>query len=230
MGETYMIFIPYKPFILRKVQVDFAYGFEQDKHLKILDIFERIGFSPRLKKFQKHYHASCARLGAGSYAKTFCTPALQDDAIKIQKQPDPSYQLWMEEFVLTGQRNPFVPQVRGYATNNTGRTLCIMERLYRPTFDAEALNSFEWFRRNTGNTISRDELNAHVKAILKIETMSQDLMAIIDYIAEVSSHGTLHSVDLSRGNIMQRKNGEMVITDPLAVFAHTFEVFMGHNQ
>jgi hypothetical protein len=224
-----MIFIPYKPFILRRVEVDFTYGFEQDKHLEVLDIFERIGFSPRLKKFQKHYHASCKRLGAGSYAKTFCTPALPDDAIKIQKKPDPSYQLWMEEFVLTGQHNAFVPKVRGYATNNTGRTLCLMERLYKPIFDAKALNSFEWFRRNTGNTISRDELNAHVKAILQIEIMSQDLMAIIDYIAEVSSHGTPHSVDLSKGNIMQRENGEMVITDPLALAPDTLRLLMAQN-
>ncbi|MDE0723537.1 MAG: hypothetical protein OSB62_02425 [Alphaproteobacteria bacterium] len=225
-----MIFIPYKPFILTRVDVDFTYGFEQDKHLEVLDIFKRIGFSPNLKKFQRRYGATCQKLGAGSYAKTFWTTALPGDAIKIQKKPDPSYQLWMEEFVLTGQHNAFVPKVRGYATNNTSRTLCVMERLYKPKFSAEALNSFEWFRRNTGNTISRDELNAHVKAIFQIETMSQDLMAIIDYIAEASSHGTPHSVDLSRGNIMQRENGEMVITDPLAVFAHTFEAFMAHNQ
>ncbi len=226
-----MIFTPRFPFVVTQLETDYEYGFEDERYQHVLDVFKRTAFSSKMRSFKKHHRAYCEKLGKGSYAITFSVSTLPHDAIKIQTRPDPCYQAWMEDFVLTGQKNPFVPQVKGYATNRFGRTLCIMERLYTPNFNEEALASFRWFKEGvlSKKSISYDELQEHVRKILELDNLPTEVVHIVDYIAEAASDGTPHSADLSRVNIMQRANGERVITDPLSLVPNTLGLLLAQQ-
>jgi len=191
-----MIYIPRFPFVARGIKFDICHGFEGEHKQKLLQGFHAFTADPRPLLFHQLVR-NATPVGSGSFARVFESPLFPNLVFKLTNKQDKGYQRWMEDFVLKKQNNRFVPQVDSYARTNTGRILCLMEKL-TPGYDVPKGFIYHENKALQLKFAPHDELPDEVRQIRAF---------LYDFIYS-------DSVDIRIPNVM-RRGEQVVITDPL---------------
>lgn len=180
------------------------------------------------------------RLGSGAFATTYLKSGRTPHVIKIGSMGD-AYIAYAKKVIQAKSKNPFLPKLYSLTLykakgenlpeieyeefyvvkmerlydledkheNSVGRIVDMMEQLleYNHTVD-------KWMKSNDYGHIS-------VPGVLEVRTvvnkralkLLKDLRKVVMKALRVSGHGDW---DIHDGNIMVRKNGQLVLTDPIA--------------
>ena len=180
-------------------------------------------------------------LGSGAFASTYLKSGRKPVVIKIGRMGD-VYIEYAKKVILAQSTNPFLPKIhsltlykakRGddydelechefYAVrmerlydlrdkheNAVGRIVNMMEQLVKYNYSVK-----RWMKNGDYNSfcipgVLEIKVNVNQKAMLLLK----DLRKLVMKALRVSGHGDW---DIHGGNIMVRKNGELVLTDPIA--------------
>ncbi|MEC9292155.1 MAG: hypothetical protein VX730_07130 [Pseudomonadota bacterium] len=194
-----MIYIPRFPFVARGIKFDICHGFEGEHKQNLLQGFHAFTADPRPLLFHQLVRDATA-VGSGSYARVFENPLFPNQVFKLTNKQDKGYQRWMEDFVLKRQNNRFVPQVNSYARTNTGRILCMMEKL-TPSY--EVPDGFRYNENQKGAGLHLD--------FAPHDELPDELRQIKAFLYDFLYND---SIDIRVPNVM-RRGEQVVITDPL---------------
>ena len=180
-------------------------------------------------------------LGSGAFASTYLKSGRKPEVIKIGRMGD-AYIEYAKKVILAESTNPFLPKIhsltlykakRGedhydleclefYAVrmerlydlqdkheNNIGRICDMFEQLVEYNYSVTKWTKNNDFQPFCVPGVIKMEVNINQKAML----MLKDLRKVVMKALRVSGHGDW---DIHDGNIMVRKNGQLVLTDPIA--------------
>lgn len=167
-------------------------------------------------------------IGAGCYAAALESKADIDKVIKIGNNLNDPWLDYYEEVIKTNQDNPCVPKVFSLKVQRSdGYYICIMERLVSSPFDTDIIKVKRAIRSYVLGDLTReewlDEIIDHPKLIghpgymLKIMDEIRDRSDLDDECYDDTDWDdmwNLRRVDLHSDNILQRADGQLVITDP----------------
>lgn len=167
-------------------------------------------------------------IGAGCYAAALESKTDSDKIIKIGNNLSDPWLDYYEEVIKTNQNNPCVPKV--YSLNiqrADGYYICVMERLITSTYDSDIMKAKNAIRQYVSGDIDRDEWLDIIVDYPKQVPLPGYMIKIMDQIRDGSDLDdecydetdwddmwNLRRVDLHSDNILQRANGQLVITDP----------------
>lgn len=151
-------------------------------------------------------------LGEGVFATVFQHPVYVNMAVKIFNYNDYSYQLFLE-WCLKNQHNKFVPKIQSieHRESSSGEkiSLVFMEKLTK--ISTSRFNSF----LNSVNKLAGvsafydfEDYDEHHWQRVARRAEDPDLKSIARRMAKFLPN------DLHSGNIMKRRNGQLVFTDP----------------
>lgn len=165
-------------------------------------------------------------VGAGCYAAALESKADIDKIIKVGNNLDDPWLAYYEEVIKHNQNNPCVPKV--YSLNiqrSDGYYICVMERLITQSYDSAVRSAKSYIRDYVMSNLTRDEwldkiidypkLIPHPGYMLKIMDEIRDRSDLDDECCyDGDDLWNLRRIDLHTDNILQRANGQLVITDP----------------
>lgn len=146
------------------------------------------------------------KLGSGLYSVVYAHPTNPDIAIKVgEPDPWPDYAVWATENGYAGKFAPLVHSLKSYKGNgHRDFYVAVMERLV-DTIRGVREEYADHNQSRLHNPFNVDGWE------LKRDDSRPDLQ---DFMHQMSNAG--YSGDLHDGNIMVRKDGEIVITDPVS--------------
>lgn len=145
----------------------------------------------------------CEMIGNGYFSNVFNIPQQPDKVIKVGPADDqwPLYARWATENGHSGKFAPMIHSLKFY----DGFYAAIMERLVCTVGDIRNNNCYRGGKGTELQAIFNEVTGREEK------TEACDLAA---YVNELRALG--HSNDFHDGNVMVRKDGQLVITDPFS--------------
>lgn len=181
------------------------------------------------------------RLGSGAFAVAYLKSGRKPVVIKIGRMGD-AYIEYAKKVIQSKSKNPFLPKIHsltlykaergdGYCDNeyhefyvvemeklydledkhkdNVGRIVDMMEQLVEYNYSVN-----KWLKNNDyGSFCVPGVIDVKVNIDKKALKLLKDLRKIVMKALRVSGCGDW---DIHDGNIMVRKNGQLVLTDPIA--------------
>ncbi|MEC9292134.1 MAG: hypothetical protein VX730_07020 [Pseudomonadota bacterium] len=200
-----------------KDAIAFSYGIDTPAKARMVEAFAA---NPKEKPF---YGFLAIRVSKGAFANVYrhvmypksiirlSTPWTGDvNVARAVKMAPGGHTCYMEEWVIPNQGNRYTPNVEMYIRLNTGETLAIMEHLVPPSQDNEGfMDSFrEELRIITG-------MNRKKKRPQGYHQMPRELKRVINFLISTPKRFRIDFVE-NHKNILMRRCGQIVITDPLS--------------
>lgn len=169
--------------------------------------------------------AGFTKTGQGSNASVWSNPAY-DYVLKVFMSDDVGYKSWYE-YCKSHQNNVFVPKIKGTLIRLDDWTYaCRLERLVPQRTNVQlALSMLVTYypyifegRTAPGGVLTTDDITNMIMVVSQYFPgfrSNKDLTDVVQWIY-VNSHEGAYNDIMTTNNVMTRRNGEVVIIDPIA--------------
>lgn len=176
------------------------------------DVLKNFVKGPADDIFMKHFltylkDAGYKPLGSGAFGSVFTHPNI-NYAVKLIKN-DPAYMRFVK-YALAHQQDPHLPKFRGKFMKIDALHFCVRMEMLEPIINARAVSDYINYYLRDPDILADEPYDSSVEGTQNFFKANTGLARTLDELTDINTD----VFDLHADNIMQRKDGTIVITDP----------------